>query len=50
VGISSRHTLALVNRGGATAVQILALRDVIVGGVRERFGIELQMEPVLLGF
>jgi UDP-N-acetylmuramate dehydrogenase len=50
VRISSRHTLALVNRGGATASEILALRDVIVKGVEAKFGIALQMEPVLLGF
>jgi UDP-N-acetylmuramate dehydrogenase len=49
-GISWRHTLALVNRGGASAAELLALRDVIVAGVEARFGIGLQMEPVLLGF
>jgi UDP-N-acetylmuramate dehydrogenase len=49
-GISSRHTLALVNRGGATAANLLALRDLIAAGVAAKFGIGLQMEPVLLGF
>ncbi len=49
-GISSRHTLGLVNLGGATAVEILALRETIVGGVMKRFGIRLEMEPVLVGF
>jgi len=49
-GISSRHTLALVNRGGATAADMLALRDLIVARVEAMFGIALQMEPVLLGF
>jgi UDP-N-acetylmuramate dehydrogenase len=49
-GISSRHTLALVNRGGATAAELLALRDAIVAGVEASFGIALQMEPVLVGF
>jgi UDP-N-acetylmuramate dehydrogenase len=54
-GISSRHTLALVNLGGpglggATAVEMLALRDVIVEGVEKVFDIRLEMEPVLLGF
>jgi UDP-N-acetylmuramate dehydrogenase len=48
-GISSRHTLALVNRGGATAAEILALRDRIVAAVEKRFGIGLEVEPVLLG-
>ncbi len=48
-GISTRHTLALINRGGATATEILALADRIAAGVEERFGIELEMEPVMLG-
>jgi UDP-N-acetylmuramate dehydrogenase len=48
-GISSRHTLALVNRGGATAAEILALRDRIVAAVEKRFGIALEPEPVFLG-
>ncbi|HEY3624802.1 MAG TPA: UDP-N-acetylmuramate dehydrogenase [Terracidiphilus sp.] len=49
-GISSRHTLALINRGGATAREILALADKIRNAVQERFGISLELEPVLLGF
>jgi UDP-N-acetylmuramate dehydrogenase len=49
-GISSLHTLALINRGGATAAELLALRDAIVAGVSARFGIALQMEPVMVGF
>jgi len=48
--ISSRHTLALVNRGGATAAEILALTHRIAARVEERFGIRLEMEPVMLGF
>lgn len=48
-GISSRHTLALINRGGATAADIEDLRDVIVRTVRERFGVELEQEPVVVG-
>lgn len=48
-GISSRHTLALINRGGATAAEIVALRDLIVGTVEKRFGIRLEPEPVWLG-
>jgi UDP-N-acetylmuramate dehydrogenase len=48
-GISSRHTLALINRGGATAADIAALRDLIVGTVEKRFGIHLEPEPVWLG-
>jgi UDP-N-acetylmuramate dehydrogenase len=49
-GISSQHTLALVNRGGATAREILALAEKIRTAVEERFGIRLEMEPVLVGF
>ena len=49
-GISSRHTLALINRGGATAGEILALAEKIAAGVEARFGIRLEMEPVMVGF
>ncbi len=45
-GISSLHTLALVNRGGATANEILALRDQIRKRVLTHFGICLEQEPV----
>lgn len=45
-GISSRHTLALVNRGDARASDIAALRDRIIETVEGRFGIHLEMEPV----
>lgn len=48
-GISSRHTLALINRGGAMAADIFALRDQIMAQVESRFGIRLEPEPVLLG-
>lgn len=50
VGISRRHTLAIVNRGGATAADIVALKDEIQSRVLSEFGIQLQPEPVLLGF
>jgi UDP-N-acetylmuramate dehydrogenase len=49
-GISRRHALAIVNRGGATAAEIVALKDGIQARVRSEFGIELQAEPVFLGF
>ncbi len=49
-GISTRHTLALVNRGGATAVEILALAEEIGAAVITNFGVQLEMEPVLVGF
>jgi UDP-N-acetylmuramate dehydrogenase len=49
VGISTRHTLALVNRSGqATCAELLALRDLIVNTVVDRFGVRLEQEPVLL--
>ena len=48
-GISTKHTLALVNRGGATTAELMALARDIAGGVKARFGIELSPEPVLVG-
>ena len=49
-GISTKHTLALVNLGGATSSEIVALRDAVMCGVEERFAIRLDQEPVMLGF
>jgi UDP-N-acetylmuramate dehydrogenase len=49
VGISTKHTLALVNRGGATTAELMALAHEIAAGVRDRFGIALHPEPVLVG-
>ena len=49
-GLSARHTLALINRGNATASDILTLANEITSAVQQRFGITLEMEPVLLGF
>ena len=48
-GISTKHTLALVNRGGATTAELMALAREIAGGVHERFGVALHPEPVLVG-
>lgn len=48
-GISTRHTLALINRGAAKAADIFTLRDKIIAEVESRFGIRLEPEPVLLG-
>jgi UDP-N-acetylmuramate dehydrogenase len=48
-GISSRHTLALINRGNATSSDIAALRDTIQREVHRRFHIQLEQEPVSLG-
>jgi len=50
VGISSKHTLALINRtGDASCADLLRLRDLIVLTVEQRFGVTLDQEPVLLG-
>lgn len=48
-GISSRHTLALINRGGAAAADIERLQGRIQDGVWAKFGVELEREPVFLG-
>lgn len=48
-GISSRHTLALINRGGATFADIERLQNHIIATVRDRCGITLEREPVLVG-
>jgi len=50
VGISRKHTLAIVNRGGATAKDIVALKDEIQKKVFDTWGITLQPEPVFVGF
>ncbi|HEY0759204.1 MAG TPA: UDP-N-acetylmuramate dehydrogenase [Acidisarcina sp.] len=48
-GISHRHTLALINRGNATAAEIGELRDEIKRAVMEKFDIVLEPEPVWVG-
>jgi UDP-N-acetylmuramate dehydrogenase len=50
VGISSKHSLAIVNRGGATAAEIVALKDKVQQGVLQTFGVQLHPEPVFVGF
>ncbi|HEY8111319.1 MAG TPA: UDP-N-acetylmuramate dehydrogenase [Actinomycetes bacterium] len=47
--ISTKHTLALTNRGGARAADLLALAGEIRDGVRRQYGIELSHEPVVVG-
>jgi UDP-N-acetylmuramate dehydrogenase len=47
--LSTKHALALTNRGGATAEDVIALARVVRDRVRAVFGITLQPEPVLLG-
>jgi UDP-N-acetylmuramate dehydrogenase len=47
--LSTKHTLAVTNRGGATAADVLALAREVRDGVREAFGVSLEPEPILLG-
>lgn len=47
--ISSKHTLAITNRSGATAEQIAELARYVIVRVRQEFGIELHPEPNLFG-
>jgi UDP-N-acetylmuramate dehydrogenase len=50
VGISSKHALAIVNRGGATAAEVLSLKDQIQQRVEEIWAVRLEPEPVMVGF
>jgi UDP-N-acetylmuramate dehydrogenase len=49
IAISSKHTLALTNRGAGTTAELVALAREIAGGVREAFGVQLTPEPVFVG-
>ena len=48
-GLSTKHTLALTNRGGASAEDVVELARAVRDGVVEAFGVELVPEPVLVG-
>jgi UDP-N-acetylmuramate dehydrogenase len=50
VGISRKHALAIVNRGEASAADIVALKEQIQQRVEEIWGIRLEPEPVFVGF
>lgn len=50
VGLSSKHTLAIINRGGGTARDVIELVKIIQDGVREKFGVEIHPEPNFIGF
>lgn len=50
VAISRKHTLAIVNRGGATAKDVVALKEEVQKRVFDVWGVELQPEPVFVGF
>lgn len=47
--ISTKHTLALTNRGGASAADIMALARLVQHRVHDAFGIDLAIEPTLVG-
>ena len=47
--LSTKHTLAVTNRGGASAADVLGLAREVRSGVAQRFGITLVPEPVLVG-
>lgn len=49
VSLSTKHTLALTNRGGGNAEDLLALARAVRDGVEEAFGVRLVNEPVLVG-
>ncbi len=49
-GISSKHALAIVNRGRATAAEVLALKEQIQHRVEEIWGVRMEPEPVMVGF
>jgi UDP-N-acetylmuramate dehydrogenase len=48
-GLSTRHTLAIINRGNARADDVAALARRVRDGVRERWGVTLVPEPVFVG-
>ena len=50
VGISRKHSLAIVNRGGASAAEIVSLKNKVQEGVLNTFGVQLHPEPVFVGF
>jgi UDP-N-acetylmuramate dehydrogenase len=47
--LSTKHTLALTNRGGASAGDLVVLARTVRDGVRDRFGVTLEPEPRLVG-
>jgi len=47
--LSTKHSLALTNRGGASSEDLVALARAVQAGVAERFGVALHPEPVRLG-
>jgi UDP-N-acetylmuramate dehydrogenase len=49
IAISTKHTLALTNRGAGTTAELVALAREIAAGVRDAFGVQLVPEPVFVG-
>ena len=47
--LSTKHALAVTNRGGATTADVIALARAVRDGVRTTFGIDLTPEPILIG-
>ena len=47
--LSSKHTLAVTNQGGASCADVVALARAVRDGVKEAWGIELHHEPLLIG-
>jgi UDP-N-acetylmuramate dehydrogenase len=50
VGLSQKHALAIVNRGAATASEVIALKEQIQHRVEEIWAVRLEPEPVMVGF
>jgi UDP-N-acetylmuramate dehydrogenase len=50
VGLSTKHPLAIINRGGATARDVVRLASRIKRDVADRFGVRLRPEPLFVGF
>lgn len=49
-GLSENHTLAVINRGAATAEDVIRLKDQIQSQVKKKFDVDLKPEPVFIGF
>ncbi|MFO0551560.1 MAG: UDP-N-acetylmuramate dehydrogenase [Polyangiaceae bacterium] len=50
VGLSTRHALAVVNRGGATARELVDFARMVQETVEDRLGVRIEVEPELVGF
>ena len=50
VGLSTKHTLAIINRGGGSAKEVVELMTMIQESVKTKFGVEIHPEPNFIGF